>query len=121
MVSGMSDDALHREIPGGPRNIKTMLIYREKGSEPKDTTGHPPAPLPEPDARTKEQHRKNALSKLSLIGEIVIVDVLPFLSDAKNAARSECSICVVGNKSDLKDSRVIKYNDGAKFCQENSN
>jgi hypothetical protein len=43
-----------------------------------------------------------------------------WLSDAKSAARSECSICVVGNKSDLKESRVIKYNDGAKFCQENS-
>jgi GTPase SAR1 family protein len=42
------------------------------------------------------------------------------LVDAKNSARSECSICVVGNKSDLKESRVIKYNDGAKFCQENS-
>lgn len=43
-----------------------------------------------------------------------------WLNDAKNSARSECSICVVGNKKDLKDSRVIKYNDGAKFCQENS-
>jgi len=30
---------------------------------------------------------KNALNKLSLIGEIVIVDVLPFLNDAKNAAK----------------------------------
>ena len=43
-----------------------------------------------------------------------------WLNDAKNSARSECSICVVGNKSDLKDIRMIKYNDGAKFCQENS-
>ena len=43
-----------------------------------------------------------------------------WLNDAKNSARSECSSCVVGNKSDLKDNRVIKYNDGARFCQENS-
>jgi GTPase SAR1 family protein len=43
-----------------------------------------------------------------------------WLNDAKNLARSGCSICVVGNKSDLKENRLVKYNDGAKFCQENS-
>jgi hypothetical protein len=41
------------------------------------------------------------------------------LIDAKNLARSESTICVVGNKADLKDERVVKYTDGAKFCQEN--
>lgn len=43
-----------------------------------------------------------------------------WLNDAKNKARNECSIIIVGNKSDLKENRVIKFNDGAKFCQENS-
>lgn len=43
-----------------------------------------------------------------------------WLSDAKNAAKKDCVICVVGNKNDLSDQRVVKYNDGAKFCQENS-
>jgi len=46
--------------------------------------------------------------------------VTSWLNDAKGTARNECSICIVGNKNDLKDARVIKYNDGAKFCQENS-
>jgi GTPase SAR1 family protein len=63
------------------------------------------------------------------IGVIIVYDItrpetfqhVPnWLNDAKNLARSECSICVVGNKSDLKENRVVKYNDGAKFCQENS-
>lgn len=44
-----------------------------------------------------------------------------WLNDAKNGAKKDCVICVVGNKSDLKDQRVVKYNDGAKFCQDNSN
>jgi len=43
-----------------------------------------------------------------------------WLNDAKNYAKNETSIVLVGNKSDLKEQRVIKYNDGAKFCQENS-
>jgi len=42
------------------------------------------------------------------------------LIDAKNGAKKDCVICVVGNKSDLKDQRVVRYNDGAKFCQDNS-
>lgn len=46
--------------------------------------------------------------------------VSSWLNDAKNLARNECSICVVGNKSDLKNDRIIKHIDGAKFCQENS-
>ena len=63
------------------------------------------------------------------IGVIIVYDItrpetfqhVPnWLNDAKNLARNECSICVVGNKSDLKENRVVKYNDGAKFCQENS-
>jgi Ras-related protein Rab-2A len=45
--------------------------------------------------------------------------VANWLVDGKSAARKDCSICVVGNKSDLKDTRAVKYNDGAKFCQDN--
>ena len=44
-----------------------------------------------------------------------------WLNDAKNAARKDCSICLVGNKSDLKDQRTVSYNDAAKFSQNNSN
>lgn len=43
-----------------------------------------------------------------------------WLNDAKNAARKECSICLVGNKSDLKDQRTVIYNEAAKFSQNNS-
>lgn len=45
---------------------------------------------------------------------------MSWLNDAKNLARSECSICLVGNKSDLSNDRKIDYIDGAKFCQENN-
>lgn len=63
------------------------------------------------------------------IGIIILYDITKpesfrhvptWLTDVKNTARSECSVCVVGNKSDLTDQRVIKYNDGAKYCQENN-
>lgn len=47
-------------------------------------------------------------------------NVITWLNDAKNLARSECSICLVGNKSDLELDRKIKFIDGSKFCQENS-
>lgn len=43
-----------------------------------------------------------------------------WLADARAAALKDCTICVVGNKNDLKDQRIVQYNDGAKFCQENS-
>lgn len=43
-----------------------------------------------------------------------------WLNDAKNAARNDCSICLVGNKSDLKDLRQVSYNEAAKFSQNNS-
>lgn len=46
--------------------------------------------------------------------------VTSWLSDAKNAARKDCSICLVGNKSDLKDLRQVSYNEAAKFSQNNS-
>ncbi len=46
--------------------------------------------------------------------------VVSWLNDAKNSARSECSICLVGNKSDLESERMIKYTEGSQFCQENS-
>jgi len=46
--------------------------------------------------------------------------VLSWLTDAKNAAKLNCSICLIGNKCDLKDQRVVSLMDAAKFSQENS-
>jgi GTPase SAR1 family protein len=43
-----------------------------------------------------------------------------WLNEIKNTAKNECCICVVGNKSDLREQRVIKYNEAANFCQKNS-
>lgn len=63
------------------------------------------------------------------VGVIIVYDItradsfqhIPsWLADAKNAARKDCAICLVGNKCDLADQRVITYNEGAKFSQENS-
>lgn len=42
------------------------------------------------------------------------------MNDAKNLARNECSICVVGNKSDLVNDRQVKFLEGARLCQENN-
>ncbi len=46
--------------------------------------------------------------------------VTSWLSDAKNAARKDCSICLIGNKSDLKDLRQVSYIEAAQFSQNNS-
>ena len=42
-----------------------------------------------------------------------------WLADAKSAALKDSTICIVGNKNDLKDQRAVQYNEGAKFSQEN--
>jgi small GTP-binding protein len=63
------------------------------------------------------------------LGVIIVYDITKYetfqhiadwLKDAKATAKKDCVICVVGNKSDLRDQRVVKITDGAKFCQENS-
>ena len=43
-----------------------------------------------------------------------------WIKDAKSAAKKNCAIVVVGNKTDLKEQRLVKYTDGAKLCQDNS-
>ena len=62
------------------------------------------------------------------IGIIIVYDITKpesfqhvpqWLIDAKSAARSECSVCVVGNKCDLEESRAVSYNEGNKYCMEN--
>lgn len=47
--------------------------------------------------------------------------ILSWLNEAKNLARAECTICLVGNKKDLDSDREINFTDGSKFCLENSN
>ena len=63
------------------------------------------------------------------IGIIIVYDITKvesfqhiatWLADARNAARSECSVCVVGNKGDLEDQRVVRTEDGKLFCTENN-
>ena len=41
------------------------------------------------------------------------------MNDAKGIAKANCTVTVVGNKSDLTDERVVKYTEGCKFCQDN--
>ncbi len=48
------------------------------------------------------------------------MNIPSWLNDAKNLARSECSICVVGNKSDLTSNREVSFIEGSRFCQENN-
>jgi GTPase SAR1 family protein len=43
-----------------------------------------------------------------------------WLTDAKSLANENCVVCLIGNKCDLKDDRIIKFNDVAKFCQDNN-
>ena len=46
--------------------------------------------------------------------------VSSWLTDAKNAAKPDCSICLIGNKSDLREQRTVSYMEAAKFSQNNS-
>lgn len=43
-----------------------------------------------------------------------------WIKDAKELARSDICISIIGNKNDLKDERAINYMEAAKFAQENS-
>lgn len=45
--------------------------------------------------------------------------VINWLNDAKSIAKTNCSICVVGTKCDLKNERQVKFTDGAQLCQDN--
>lgn len=42
-----------------------------------------------------------------------------WLSMAKELANPNAAIVIVGNKKDLKDERVVSFNEASKFCQEN--
>ena len=63
------------------------------------------------------------------IGIILVYDVTKletfnhintWLNDAKNYTRSECSVIIVGNKTDLDNLRQVKYSEGQKFSEENN-
>lgn len=81
---------------------------------------------------TAGQERYQSVAKSyyrNSIGVIIVYDITRietfnhvqnWFNDAKNLARQEASFVVVGNKCDLKDNRVVKYNDAAKFCQQNN-
>lgn len=43
-----------------------------------------------------------------------------WLKEAKSAAKENCSICIIGNKSDLIDERRVQFTEAAKFCQDNN-
>ena len=63
---------------------------------------------------------KFLLIKLNLYRIETFNHVSTWLNDAKIAARKDSSICLVGNKSDLKNLRQVSYNEAAKFSQNNS-
>lgn len=43
-----------------------------------------------------------------------------WIKDARDLARSDICVTVVGNKKDLSNERIITFVEGAKFCQENN-
>lgn len=47
------------------------------------------------------------------------IHVSEWLKSAKECVDKNATIVLVGNKSDLKDERVISFTEGARFCQEN--
>ena len=42
-----------------------------------------------------------------------------WLNNARSVAHKNASIIVVGNKKDLKEDRVVSFNEAAKFCFDN--
>lgn len=80
---------------------------------------------------TAGQERYKSVTKSyykDAVGVIIVYDITKidsfqhvqnWLNDAKGIAKPGCVVGVVGNKSDLKEERVVKYTDGAKFCQDN--
>ena len=81
---------------------------------------------------TAGQERYQSVAKSyyrNSIGVIIVYDITRietfnhvqnWFNDAKNLSRKESSFVVVGNKCDLKENRVVKFNDAAKFCQQNN-
>ncbi len=43
-----------------------------------------------------------------------------WIKDVRELARSDISIVVCGNKSDLLEHRTVAYLEAAKYCQENN-
>ena len=46
------------------------------------------------------------------------MSVEQWIKDCKDLARSDISLCVVGNKKDLKQLRTVEMAEAAKFCQD---
>lgn len=80
---------------------------------------------------TAGQERYKSVTKSyykNALGVIIVYDITKqesfqnvqnWLNDAKPIAKPNCTICVVGNKSDLKEERAVQFNEAAKFCQDN--
>ena len=47
------------------------------------------------------------------------IHISNWLNVAKSLANPDAAILVIGNKKDLKDERVVSYNEASKFCLEN--
>lgn len=45
--------------------------------------------------------------------------LVDWLKDIKGGTIKNSTICIVGNKSDMKEERTVSYNEAAKFCQDN--
>ena len=48
------------------------------------------------------------------------LSLLQWIKDAREMGRQDISIVVCGNKSDLKENRIIQFVEASKFCQENN-
>ncbi|MCQ2820201.1 MAG: hypothetical protein MJ252_23290 [archaeon] len=47
-------------------------------------------------------------------------NVETWLKEAKSAAKENCTVTIIGNKSDLMDERKVQFTEAAKFCQDNN-
>jgi len=80
---------------------------------------------------TAGQERYRAVTRSyyrGAVGAIVVYDIASkesfdhvtnWVNDARTLARSDTSIILVGNKSDLKDKREVSFMEASRFAQEN--
>lgn len=70
---------------------------------------------------TKSYYRKSfgVLIVFDITRSESFLHVTEWLKSAKECVDKNATIVLVGNKSDLKDERVISFTEAARFCQEN--
>jgi len=69
-------------------------------------------------ARTYYRGALGALVLYDITSPETYSTVAQWIKDAKDLARPDISIMLVGNKSDLKECRAVQFVDSAKFAQE---